>query len=172
MLSVRLPILQDVKGSNADNSHRSHQRISCQFSDSAPSQQFATVPRRLRIQRCIYCNVTYCDPRHMQWHFTYYKCLRVLCRDTFNTYKAAQKHQQQNPGHVCLSKTSAEHRALTRSRIPIPLISEPVIRMVRVSTTSTITLPLLPHSSLSCRHHCSSQNHSNLVQAFQLLVDR
>ena len=37
---------------------------------------------------------------------------------------------------------------------------------------STINLPPLPHSRLSCRHHCSSQNHSNLVQAFQLLVDR
>ena len=65
----------------------------------------------------------------------------MLCRDTFSTYKAAQKHQQQNPGHVCLSKTSTEHRALKRSRISIPLISEPQIQMVRVSTTSTITLP-------------------------------
>ena len=83
LLSVRPPIRKDVKGSNADNSHRSHQRISCQFSDSAPSQQFATVSRRLRIQRCIYCNVTYCDPRHMQWHFTYYKCLRVKKKTSY-----------------------------------------------------------------------------------------
>ena len=35
---------------------------------------------------------------------TYYKCRRVLCRETFNTYKAAQKHQKQNPGHVCVPK--------------------------------------------------------------------
>ena len=77
----------------------------------------------------------------MQRHFTYYKCLRVLCRDTFTTYKAAQKHQQEHPGHVCMMKTSTEPRAVTRSRIHIPLVSQPRIRMVRVSTTSTVTLP-------------------------------
>ena len=63
---------------------------------------------------------------------TYFKCLRVLCRDT-------QKHQQQNPGHVCVPKTSAEPRALTRSKIPIPLISQSRNWMVRVS--ATINLP-------------------------------
>ena len=113
--------LKDVKGSNADNSHGPHQRISCQFSDSVPSHQFATMPRRLCLQRCIYCNVTYCDPQHIKRHFTYSKCPRVLCRDTFHTCKAAQKHQQQNPGHVCVPKTSAEPRTLTTSRIPISL---------------------------------------------------
>ena len=60
-------------------------RISCQFSDSAPSHQFATMPRRLRLQRCIYCNVTYSDPRHIQRHFTYFECLRVLRRQHRNT---------------------------------------------------------------------------------------
>ena len=131
---------EDIKGSNADNSHGSHQRISSQLSDSAQSLKF-TMPRRLPLQRCIYCKITYRDPRHVQRHFTYYKCLRVLCRDTFTTYKAAQKHQQDHPGHVRVMKTSTEPRALTRSRIHIPLVSQPRIRMVRVSTTSTVTLP-------------------------------
>ena len=53
---------EDIKGSNADNSHGSHQRISSQLSDSAQSLKF-TMPRRLPLKRCIYCKITYRDPR-------------------------------------------------------------------------------------------------------------
>ena len=155
---------EDIKGSNADNSNGSHQRISSQLSDSAQSLKF-TMPRRLPLQRCIYCKITYRDPRHVQRHFTYYKCLKVLFRDTFTTYKAAQKHQQEHPGHVCVMKTSTEPRALTRSRIHIPLVSQPRIRMVRVLTTSTVTLPTSTALQADLRdHQYSSQNPNNMTQ--------
>ena len=131
LLSVALPKLKDVKGSNADISHGPHQRISCQFSDSAPSHQFTTMPRRLPLPRCTTVWFPTVIPNTYKDN-TYFKCLRVLCRDT-------QKHQQQNPGHVCVPKTSAEPRALTRSKIPIPLISQSRNWMVRVS--ATINLP-------------------------------
>ena len=108
----------DIKGSNADNSHGPHQRISCQSIGSAQPNNFTMPNRRLRLQRCNYCNVTYRDPRHItRTLHNYYNCLRVLRRDTLNTYKAAQKHEQQNSGHVCVSKTATEPRALFRSRI-------------------------------------------------------
>ena len=71
LLSVALPKLKDVKGSNAYISHGPYQRISCQFSDSVPSHQFATMPRRLPLQRCIYCKVTYCDPLHIQRQYLF-----------------------------------------------------------------------------------------------------
>ena len=92
---------EDIKGSNADNSHGSHQRISSQLSDSAQSLKF-TMPRRLPLQRCIYCNITYRNPRHVQRHFTYYKCLRVLCRDTFYHIQGCSKAPTGTPNTVTI----------------------------------------------------------------------
>ena len=127
---------------------------------------------RLRLPQCNYCNVSYCDPRHITRYFTYYDCQRVLSRDTSNTYKTAQKHEQQNSGHFSILKTATEPRALTRSRIPIPLISRPQIRMVRGIRHKYYHSPTISQSESQSQLTQSQQQQPGTSTSTSVLINK